>query len=399
MIPRRPASKAPTRRACSKWRRTYTVCLFACERKETSKAGSILILRFFHAYSCAEIALLLRAGRNVVDSRLNLARQEARVYLEDPEKIKVIGKPEPRTLPRPSLAGSTEELLLSFRKVIFASTSGHCLSKTRMRDLYRDDSLQVPDHSILAHIVSCERCLGAVSKLLNLPPLSDRGFTGSDSGQQPPNGKTPAKPNGDRPQKDRIARWKRLARAISDHYPRELLVSVNGMPLAWEAVGRDGNDFSLRLQQSEPVEFVEVLSEQGIRLLSLTVPETPPNGPGEIKNEVELSDDRHISLSLRFETLWPTVHVCYSGSPAPIAQIEPTPKGNPETLSVAFRVFSWLFSARVLTPALAVFLIFALLFYQTRETTVSAATLLAKAEAWGRDRVGARSGCTQNVRV
>jgi len=38
-------------------RRVYQ---YACARKETSKAGSVLILRFFHGYYPSEIAKLLR---------------------------------------------------------------------------------------------------------------------------------------------------------------------------------------------------------------------------------------------------------------------------------------------------------------------------------------------------
>ncbi len=38
------------------------ICQYACIRKETSKAGSVLILRFFHGYYPSEIARILKAS-------------------------------------------------------------------------------------------------------------------------------------------------------------------------------------------------------------------------------------------------------------------------------------------------------------------------------------------------
>src|SRR5262245_15937479 len=55
------------------------VCRYACARKATSKAGSVLILRFFHGYYPSEIARILRSERKVVDMRLQAARREAKL--------------------------------------------------------------------------------------------------------------------------------------------------------------------------------------------------------------------------------------------------------------------------------------------------------------------------------
>src|SRR5260370_20502317 len=51
------------------------ICNYATTRKETSKAGSILILRFFHGYYPSEAAQILRTPRRVVDNWLRLARR------------------------------------------------------------------------------------------------------------------------------------------------------------------------------------------------------------------------------------------------------------------------------------------------------------------------------------
>nr|MBP6822209.1 sigma-70 family RNA polymerase sigma factor [Acidobacteriota bacterium] len=63
------------------------ICQYACARKETSKAGSVLILRFFYGYYPSEIAAVLRSTRKVVDMRLQSARREARLYCSAPERL------------------------------------------------------------------------------------------------------------------------------------------------------------------------------------------------------------------------------------------------------------------------------------------------------------------------
>jgi len=74
------------------------VCRSVCLRKEASKAGSVLLLRFCHGYHPSEIALLLRTSRQAVDERLRLARSEAKLYLEDPIRLKFIAEGQPLKL-------------------------------------------------------------------------------------------------------------------------------------------------------------------------------------------------------------------------------------------------------------------------------------------------------------
>src|SRR5262249_18265539 len=58
------------------------VCDYCCDRKEASKAGSILILRFFHGYYPGEIAKIALSQRRAVDDWMRIARKEARGYLD-----------------------------------------------------------------------------------------------------------------------------------------------------------------------------------------------------------------------------------------------------------------------------------------------------------------------------
>jgi len=58
------------------------ICRYACARKETAKAGSVLILRFFHGYYPEEIARLLRVSHPAIKEQIRCARAEARLYIE-----------------------------------------------------------------------------------------------------------------------------------------------------------------------------------------------------------------------------------------------------------------------------------------------------------------------------
>src|SRR5262245_12056504 len=75
------------------------ICQYACTRKETSRAGSVLILRFFFEYTPIEIAQVLCCTRHCVDQWQRFARREVKLYLEEPLRLKFV-KPQPAALPR-----------------------------------------------------------------------------------------------------------------------------------------------------------------------------------------------------------------------------------------------------------------------------------------------------------
>jgi hypothetical protein len=66
------------------------VCEYACLRKDTSKAGSVLILRFFHGFYPKEIAKILRSPLRLANDWLRIARHEARAYLEHPSTLRFL---------------------------------------------------------------------------------------------------------------------------------------------------------------------------------------------------------------------------------------------------------------------------------------------------------------------
>ncbi|HLJ49144.1 MAG TPA: RNA polymerase sigma factor [Bryobacteraceae bacterium] len=349
----------------------HRVCQFACDRKRSSKAGSLLILRFFHSYYPSEIAAIARWDRATVDARLGLVRREARAYVEGPDRLRSIDSPSrPSAVPEP-VAFESEAILGELKTRIFLAAEGACLSDSRIRALYDNRKMESPDRGFLSHLVSCPRCLDVVNGVLGLDNSSQRGFGESDGPKPVPRGKPSNR-------RANIAKWKRSATGILEHYPRQLTVVVNGSELAWQTIASDHNEFSVRLPQDEPVDFIEVFSEQEIRLLSLAVPDQPAGVNSEFRNQVFLSDNRSLELVLRFDTLGQEVHVCYREQARNEAV---APVRDP--LSPAAVRPRWRFAFRPQLAFLAIPLLIAAALFLTpnRETSASAAVLLMKTQA------------------
>src|SRR5262245_37269192 len=100
----------------------YIICRYACARKQTSKAGSVLILRFFLGYYPAEIVQLSRSSRQAIDSWLKIARTEARSYLDDPARLAFLGRADGNAAV-PHTPGNRGDFLLELRSLIFSSNN------------------------------------------------------------------------------------------------------------------------------------------------------------------------------------------------------------------------------------------------------------------------------------
>jgi len=383
----------------------WLICQYACVRKETSKAGSILILRFFHGYYPGEIAQILKGPRRAVDDWVSIARREAKRFLENPAEPIAwkTGNPEHRS---DSISGDTVDFLEGPRRAIFRSRKGTCLTDKALRELYLETDEHPIDCAFLSHLVSCPNCLETINDILGLPPASDRYPTdmlGPDIGgsNAPRRDRSSSKP----PNRF-AATLARRARDVFDHSPTELSLAVNGFVLSSQTLGPDLTRQTLTVNTSEKVGFVEAFSEQGIRLLYLPV-DQPPDGPVEQSAEVEFGGGRTLSLSIGFSGSWPVVSAVYRDPQCKLADLpdqspdqsmpddcpaaaEPVPRvraGRAEILGLRPAAVSWLAALRrwvrpsTITAALAVLLILAVLIVPFRGPSVSAAELLTRAGA------------------
>ncbi|MBA2732687.1 MAG: sigma-70 family RNA polymerase sigma factor [Acidobacteria bacterium] len=293
------------------------VCKYACARKETSRAGSVLILRFLHGYYPGEIAEILRSTRAAVEERLRIARSEARQYLKNPKSLRFLreSKGEPTKLGQPGFARKTDELLGEIRGTIFNSRQGDCLTREHLEILYAKSDSSGIDHETLGHIVSCPQCLDGVNRILNLPLLSERFPTdtlGTDTRSKGGGGSDGSGTSGGQASEREMRRCRKRARDVFEHRPSELCISVNGYLMAAQKVGSELNEQSLSINVAEKIDFVEILSEQDIRLLLVCVEEQSPDGFYKSSTCVRLSDDRTLEVTLSFSNPWPTLQVVYS---------------------------------------------------------------------------------------
>jgi RNA polymerase sigma factor (sigma-70 family) len=285
------------------------ICQYACARKETSKAGSVLILRFFHGYYPSEIAQVLHSTRMAVDRWLQISRREAKAYLGDPGALKFMAASQASNLPTLGYARTTTELIGELLETIFASRSGDCLSLAQMRERYQEKT--TIDGDLLSHVVSCSRCLDAVNRLLGLPLLAERSSDDRLGRDVPPDKSGGGGEGGTGGSiVESKKKYQRRLKEVMEHRPQELRIAVNGFVLGSQQVSSELSKLALTVNVDEPIGFIEVFSEQGVRLLFFDV-DQPTDGSIEQSAGVDFDCGRALDLSLSFRGPWPAVNVSY----------------------------------------------------------------------------------------
>lgn len=168
-----PLSSVDPREQLKVQDKLFSICQYACRRKETSIGCSILILRFFHGYFPSEVAQILNSSRNVVEARLAGARREAVAYLENPEdfdSIKV--KFSTGDLSNKDIY-SPNNILYNLHRIIFNSRRGKCFEQGQIAQKYLEKKPRIT-RSELSHIVSCHHCLDETNKFHGLMLLEKR---------------------------------------------------------------------------------------------------------------------------------------------------------------------------------------------------------------------------------
>lgn len=405
-------------------------CRYACARKGTSKAGSVLALRFFHGYYPREIAAVSLTTREGVEERLRTARAEARQFLRDPAGLRFMrgsGAGQVR-FAREGFAQTTETLLADLRRALFDAREGACPPAGRLAGLYAQKSPAPLDTRLLAHVVSCEACLEEVNRLQGLAPLSERfpvdvagaeartkggdggggGDEGGGGGDDDAGGALSGGLGGgdfeDGPGERELLSLRVRARELFEHRPRELCVAVNGRVLAAQKTGAARCEQTLSVPGDEGVEFVEILSEQEVRLLLLDVNEYRALADGELTASIALSDERRLEARLTLDGAWPRVRVVYEEPPLAAAAREATREaaaGEGVFAGASSRAAAWLsrvagrfrnsgfwLRPATLAAGLSVLVVAALLLTRVSVPTASAAELLARSAA-AEDRLAA----------
>ena len=277
------------------------ICTYAVWRKESSKSASYFILHFFHGYGRQEIAELARLPVSAIYNKLKVARSEIFSYLNDPGKLRVVDRKAP---PLPVLSWTlspTAELFKELRQTILQARHSDCLSEEELLAHYPSSPAKPIGCPLLAHIVSCERCLSVIDRNVRRPTLKDRepldvfGFSPESGGEAPAAGGV----SFERMMQAVHRKWAR----VHQHRPHKLSIALNGVVIANHDIRSEHNRLSARIEHPEKAKFVEVFSEQHLRLALLAVGEPPPLGLAVRTQRVALSDSRWLELSISFDGL------------------------------------------------------------------------------------------------
>ena len=245
---------------------------------------------------------------------------EVRSYLEEPGKIRIVNRDTP---PKPTLSWnllSSQDLFRELRQTILDARKTDCLPEGPLLAHYRSAAPRPISCALLAHIVSCERCLSLIDRDFRRPTLKDRepldvfGFS-------PENGGEAAEPAGMSFDAMRSSVQRKWAR-IHEHRPRTLMIALNGQVIANHDVRSEHNRLSARIERTEKAQFVEVFSEQNVRLALIEVSEPPPDGPPLSLQRIALSDARWLELSLTYDGLGLQSEVTYFDPALSAAVIE-----------------------------------------------------------------------------
>jgi len=307
------------------------ICRYACARSRTSKAGSVFILRFFHGYYPSEIALILQTTTAAIARWLQIARSEAKLYIADPQALNFIceslearaasshsfEESAPADL-RPSVEPEHSlDFIRALAAAIFSSRSGDCLTRDQLRRLYCAPSGGEITGATLRHLVTCSVCLDEVNRLLGLPLLAsrhpqdtierDRRRKDEDDDDRGSGG-----PGffGRRAIKAAAERGRRRMREVFEHRPKELRVAADGYVLGAHKISSEASELELTLNLAEAPRFIEIFSEQRLRLLLFDVA-PPPSGEFEQRKWIALSDGRALEARIDFGPLHPKLNISY----------------------------------------------------------------------------------------
>ena len=286
------------------------VCCYSVWRKAHTKGASYFILRFFHGYHHQEIADLACLPISAVYNKLRTFRAEVRSHLEEPGKLQFTSRDLPPTPAMHWSPLSSIDLFKELRQTILTARTSACLPEDELIALYRREHSNPISCSLLSHIVSCERCLTLIDQHMRRPTLKDREPLDSLDASAEDTGDGVAAPTG--MPRERLQRSVRRQRTeILDHRPRTLSIAVDGKILASHDVQAQRSVLSARIERPEHANFVEVFSEQGIRLALLSIGDLPPEGPHGQSQRVDLNDERWLDLCLSFDGLGLNSEVTY----------------------------------------------------------------------------------------
>ena len=284
------------------------ICEYCCLRRSTSRAGSVLIFRFFLSYYPSEIVQLLKISNAAVYKLTETGRLEAKVFLTRPESLHFLGGNGRSSTPlsRCHLPDSPSALFAELSRRIFAEPEGVCFAPGRLEKLYASDSEEQLTIQDVAHLASCSACLEGANhllRLLGLPPRFSDDFNDSNDG------KSPRSSSGS---KQEPLNWlRKKAQDVHEHRPKNLELVIDGEVHSAQQITSPRSRFQMKLKYPSLPRFIEVRSEQKLRLLCLEIESYDVTECFQIQAEASLSDGRTLSLEVNLDSSTPIIDVSY----------------------------------------------------------------------------------------
>lgn len=285
------------------------ICNFSIWRKEKSKSASYFILHFFHGYSRQETAELARLPISAIYNKLKIARLEIKSHLEDSGKLRIANREVPPPAPRSWTLLPAQDLFKELRGAILGARQRVCLPPQQLLAYYADGQSEPVPCPLLSHIVSCERCLDLIDHHFQRPRLVDREALDSigPTGDVPPASAPQVAPEISAFQLLK-KRWKQ----VYEHRPNTLSIAHNGKIIASHDVVSSRSTLSARIVDPGRDPFIEIFSEQDVRLALLSIEDLPPDGPARLEQRIQLSDSRWLELLVTFDGLGLYSQVTYN---------------------------------------------------------------------------------------
>jgi RNA polymerase sigma factor (sigma-70 family) len=276
------------------------ILVFLLWRRRAAKFANMFLLRFFHEFSHEEIARICLVSRHAVDLALARAREELKAYVASPQQIRVLGRGQAPEYKPQNTAVPSDKFANDMMLEIFGSATGSYSSDYQLEQRYRTLTLRPLDNDLLAHLVGCRSCLDRITRVFkSTPPPSPLPRIPLGSIKRP--SKTSTATRLERKSLARIfEQGKRRMRETYDHRPSDLLIALNAEVVAVRDISSPRAVLKVETRSAADLELIEIFSEQGLLLLMLPVNNHPPKSPPEIRREVQMSDDRLLTLCVRF---------------------------------------------------------------------------------------------------
>ncbi len=276
------------------------ILVFLLWRRRAAKFANMFLLRFFHEFSHEEIARICLVSRHAVDLALARAREELKVYVATPQQIRVLGRGNAPEYKPQNTAVPSDKFANDMMLEILGSACGACPNDYQLEQRYRTLTPRPLENELLAHLISCKTCLDRISRVFkSSPPPSSPPRLSLGSIRRP--SKSAAANRLERKVLARIFdQGERRMRETFDHHPSDLVIALNAEVVAVRDISSPRAVLKVETRFAAELELIEIFSEQGLLLLMLPVTQHPPQSPPELRHEVQLSDDRLLSLCVRF---------------------------------------------------------------------------------------------------